>query len=441
MDVDVLLSGRAGPEGVRASLHSSALRRSLRATLVGMLAEPDRLGPCRLRRSKFKPGLKLTAYFDTGLLPHGARRALAVRWWRGQKPSPEDAAAEADAASRGLTEPFRHLSAHVPAMWMRVDVAPLDPGFPGLVRLSDPAYVGPLLGFRGRPDVLTVRYRPGQRHLLRYQTRNGAGDHAVFAKVYRDDDGARDALVANAVADLLDEGGPGCAGARPAAHLEEERAVLFPLVAGAPLSSLLRRADPGTAEALRVAGSSLRRLHEAAPELTTTFEARTVEDEIAEVERATTTIQQLVPRTGTVVRGVLARTRDVFADLPAEAPGLGHGDYKADHLLCGPAAMTLIDFDRCALADPALDLAKFLADLRWWLAGRTRHVLAAAQAQFLGGYGPTSQARVARAMALEPLFVVKLAARRVQVHQPRWEDRTRALVGRAERLVQEQTRR
>ena len=104
MDVGEVVSGRAGPEGVRAVLHSSTLRRTLRATLGGMSAEPDRLGPCRLRRSKFKPGHKLTAYFDTGLPPHGARRAVAVRWWQtgaGPEPSLADADAETEAVSRG----------------------------------------------------------------------------------------------------------------------------------------------------------------------------------------------------------------------------------------------------------------------------------------------------------------------------------------------------
>jgi aminoglycoside phosphotransferase (APT) family kinase protein len=204
---------------------------------------------------------------------------------------------------------------------------------------------------------------------------------------------------------------------------------------------LVRRADRRAAEPLRLAGSTLRRLHDAALEPTTTLDTRTVRDEIAEVERTTATIQQLAPPIGTVVRDLLVRSRDALARLPAEAPVLVHGDYKADHLLCGQDALTLIDFDRCAVADPALDLAKFLADLRWWLAGRSPHVLVAAHEQFLAGYGPTSRARLTRALALEPLFAVKLAARRVQVHQPRWDQRTRAFVAHADRLLQERTRR
>src|SRR5207248_2187092 len=83
---------------------------------------------------------------------------------------------------------------------------------------------------------------------------------------------------------------------------------------------------------------------------------------------------------------------DLLDQVPAEPACFAHGDYKADHLLVGRAGVTLIDFDRCARSEPALDLAKFLADVRWWTERRPGAV-ASAQAEFLAGYGPTSWLR------------------------------------------------
>jgi aminoglycoside phosphotransferase (APT) family kinase protein len=304
--------------------------------------------------------------------------------------------------------------------------------------MSDPRHVAPLVGFGVRPEVVTLRYRPGQRHVLRYQPTGGADGPTLFAKLYRDDAGSRHARAAGAVADILDEGGDGVA-TRPAAYLAAERALVFTKVAGTPLSSLLRTPGQTTARALRQAGAILRRIHDADPAPLGPLAQRSVGEEVDEVARAAAAIGRLAVDTGAVVDGVLARTREVLAALPDEAAGLCHGDFKADHLLVGRRSLTLIDFDKCAIADPALDVAKFLADLRWWLA-ETPHAVADAQAVFLEGYGSASRARVARGRALEPLFMLKLAARRVQVHQPDWGRRTAELVEQADRLLLDRSR-
>ena len=136
------------------------------------------------------------------------------------------------------------------------------------------------------------------------------------------------------------------------------------------------------------------------------------------------------------MRDILARTRDLLDQVPAEPACFVHGDYKADHLLVGRAGVTLIDFDRCARSEPALDLAKFLADVRWWTERRPGAV-ASAQAEFIAGYGPTSRPRLARARVLEPLLLLKMTARRVPVHEPDWDGRTAALVARADQLLRD----
>ena len=60
---DALL-GRAKLEGVQSVLLSATPRKALPDQLKTLLSAPNMLGPCRLRRARFKPGRKITAYYD-----------------------------------------------------------------------------------------------------------------------------------------------------------------------------------------------------------------------------------------------------------------------------------------------------------------------------------------------------------------------------------------
>lgn len=389
-----------------------------------MLRPGSELGPCRLRRTKLKAGRKLTASFDVTVLPECTTRAVSVAWRRDvpDVDGEADAGAEAEAVRRGLVAPFRRLLLDTPD-GMRVDVTPLDAAFPQLVRLTDPAHVATVAGYDRPPVVATVRYRPGQRHVLRYQAADGGG-MTLFAKLYRDRSGAERAEMAETVAAMLEEAGAGCRAMRPTAYLADDQAVLFSRSPGVPLAALLRRGDRRAGRFIEVAGSTLRSLHDAPPP--TRLRTHLVEDEITAVGRASETVCELLPCSRSAVEHVLAGTPERLARLADEAPTFVHGDYKCDHLLVGRTT-TLIDLDRCRGGDPALDLAKFLADLRWWLAAAGPDALAQAEERFLAGYR-CEPGRLARARALEPLCSLKVAARRVHVHEPEWDRRTAELV-------------
>ena len=58
------LSGRAKLEGVQSVLLSATPRKALPDQLKTLLSAPNMLGQCRLRRARFKPGRKITAYYD-----------------------------------------------------------------------------------------------------------------------------------------------------------------------------------------------------------------------------------------------------------------------------------------------------------------------------------------------------------------------------------------
>lgn len=445
MELAEVLSGHAGLAGVRWLLLDRSLRRVLRHELATMLGDLHVLGPCRLRRAKFKPERKLTAYYDVDLRDsHGgqvARRSIAVTWTaegskRGRTspcPRPE---LEAEAASRGLATPFRALEAVVPEWNMRILVSPLDVRFPHLVRLSSPSYLADEVHVAGC-RVTPIRYRPGQRHVLRYDRKRRDGSReTIYAKLYEDERAERIFTVATRVADWLATNGAGTAAVRPVAYLADSCAVLYPALAGGPLSQRLTRRDGHGAKRLRQAGALLRTLHQAPLALAAQPEPHDLAAEVSAVARASEHIEVLLPGAASRIAAILDRARELYDLLPPESPALAHGDFKLDHLWLAPEALTLIDLDRCCIADPAFDIGKLLADLHWCHLMAPRDRVQQAQRNFLNGYvAATSSPRVRRARVYEAILLVKIAARRVPLFDPRWQTLTEALIARGENVL------
>jgi len=224
----------------------------------------------------------------------------------------------------------------------------------------------------------------------------------------------------------------GLAAARPLAYLAADDVVLYPLVPGRPLSADLRP-TPAVAAHLAQAGAFLRTLHGAPAADAAELPARPFEDDVSEVGKAAGHVRFLLPEVGALLDDFLGRARDLDRRLPSEAPVFTHGDYKADHLWGSGRGLTVIDFNTCSLADPALDLGKLMADLRW--SGRLDP--AWARRHLLEGYGPTSSERLLRTGLHEALVLAKITIRRVRVADPDWAARTRALLTRAAGLLDE----
>src|SRR2546428_525413 len=239
MNLADALSGRAKLEGIQWVLLSAAPRRVLRDQLKALLSAPNMLGPCRLRRARFKPGRKLTAYYDVlvhveGTEGYGAR-PIAVTWRLDgdadrHQAGDDLAEMQAEALRQGVAAPFRQLTAELPEWSMHIQVSPLDTQFPQLVRLSDPRYVRARLATyaardlapdqprSGRYGVPPIRYHPANRTVLRYDPLDAAKGGAVFAKLYPGDDGAPAFRVAGHVADRLAGHREGRTAVRPLAY-------------------------------------------------------------------------------------------------------------------------------------------------------------------------------------------------------------------------------
>src|SRR5438045_898433 len=209
----------------------------------------------------FKPGRKITAYYDTFVDTESPKghyvRSIAVTWAPNAQADPYEEATvlakiQAEAVRRGVAFPFQQLWTDFRDWSMHVWVSPLDARFTQLVRLFDPQHVHAMLAktglaesdpFRSREyRVTSIKYRPRKGHVLRYDPLD-AGAETVFAKLYiaedrarvfRREDAARCFRVASTAADWLEKHGGPAHCLRPLACVAEAAVVLYPRAAGQP---------------------------------------------------------------------------------------------------------------------------------------------------------------------------------------------------------------
>lgn len=438
--LDQTLQGTRGPAalaGIVLEPESHGVPELLRAHVGD---PPPRLA---LTRSKYKPSGKLTAYYELVTRDsRWSRRHVAVTWRTG-------------ALAAETADPWQEYDGRLAATSVdgrvSVLVSPDDPAMPQLRRLHDrghlfSAMAGLGQAWQGPVDELriqTIRYRPGQRHVL--YVRSARMRCGLFVKTDRDDLGAHAVRMARMLQEVLPARCGSTAVAEPLGYLPEDRVAAWRQVTGQPLRNRLWDDPPVAAGLVALVGLCARSVHDGGPELASAVAwsrvgsaAGSVRVELAATRRAGEHIVTLLPGTGRTYQAVLDDVTDRLDRLPSGVATVVHGDLKAENLVATGHRIRLLDLDRCGWADPALDLAKFLADLRWWCAADRPRAALLARA-FRMGYGPVEPARWARAEALAIAFDLKYAARRYPIHDPRWQALVRDQVERA-RLRLQRTR-
>ena len=391
-DVQEVVAGRRGPDDVCRFL-TEVVPVTVADVLEGQHPDRARRALVRVTRSKLKPGRKLTV--SVAVAGGGAEeRPATVTWVPGARPS--------------------------------VVAAPADPAFPLLVDVYDPARLAGILGdagvtgFEDGLRVIPLRYRPGQRHVLVVESLDR--QVRLFAKCYRDGSGAEVVHASQTVAEALSRSNAPAGTARVAGHVPSHGLVLWHGDEGPPLSHVLVdqavRTSVQQAHAGR-AGAALRAVHDGT---STTRDGRHRSDpeaEAATTRRSLEHVAALAPGSAGALESLLSETVARLTELPDETGHLLHGDYKCDNLLVTDDRLVLLDFDRVTVGDPALDLGKLLADLRWWSRSGGRSPTALVDA-FLYGYGPCPPTRLTRALLYDVLFQLRALGRRIPLHEPGW---------------------
>ena len=385
MNQEDILSGKAGLAGIHWALNGQSSRYLLRSEVQKMLRPGYRAGSFHLARAKFKPERKLLAYFTFPVLDAAGKPShsiqLAAAWQKnldGTNHTDDWGQLQEEANQAGLMPVQCELWRDSLDQGIRLQVWPFDPEFPKLVRLGDPSYVAGIFASLGitphlkqMPLITPIRYRPGERHVLRYEisspeTHSG-GRQRLYAKLYSNaQDAAKAFGIANRVVDWLAANDHGLQGNRPQAMSQENGVIFYPHAPGIPLSHQLHRSRRWLAAQLQIIGRGLATLHNGPETLQSELKQNTFTNEVKVVKRASEHIQVLLPETHDNILEILDKLEMYYSNLPQEKPTFTHSNFKADHLLCTPQGLTLIDFDTCKLTDPALDIGKFLADLDWW---------------------------------------------------------------------------
>ena len=455
MKQEDILSGKAGLAGIHSALNGQSSRRLLRSEAQAMLQQGYRAGPFHLTRAKFKPGRKLSAYFNFPALDVEGRPSqlmhLAVTWQPNLDGTNHDDSwdqLEEEARQSGLMPVERELWRELPDRGIKLQLWPFDPKFPQLIRLGNPSHAAGMfisLGIandvKKLPVITPIRYRPGERHVLRYEisspeTVSGPG-RRLYAKLYSNgQDAARAFGIANRVVDWLDASDSGLQGNRPEAMGLEDGVIFYPHAPGIPLSQQLNRSAQWLAAQMKLIGRALASLHSGPETLQSELKQNTLTNEVKVVKRASEHIQVLLPETYDKILEILDKVEERYSNLPQEQPTFTHSDFKADHLLSTPQGLTLIDFDTCKLTDPALDIGKFLADLEWWFTLKGISGIEEAQAELLKGYSGEKhdhaiKERLARARLFYVLILVKIVLRRVPIYEKEWGVMTARMIEQA----------
>ena len=457
MTQEEILSGKAGAAGIQHLLNGQSSRRGLREEVQTMLRPGYRAGPFHLTRAKFKPGRKLSAYFTLPVLDAKEEASpslhLAVTWQYSLDDTPPTdhwSQLQSEAEGSGLMPVQCELWRDVPDKGMRLQLWPFDPKFPQLVRLGSPSYIAGVfssLGIADQTPVITpIRYRPKERHVLRYEIDSTGTDRGetqrLYAKLYSSaQDAARAFGVASRVVDWLELNNMGLQGNRPEAISEKDAVIFYPHAHGIPLSHQLHRSRRWLAKQLHIIGRGLAMLHNGPEALKSDLKQNDFSKEAKVVKRASEHMQILLPDIHQKILEIVDRAEEYYSSLPQENPTFTHADFKSDHLLTTPQGLTLIDFDTCTLTDPALDIGKFLADLEWWFTRKKISGVEAAQAELLKGYSEGRESdqvvheRLERAKLFHVLILVKIIVRRVPIYKQEWSSMTGQMIDQAARLL------
>ena len=455
-----VLSGKAGLAGIQRLINGQSSRRQLRSEVEKMLLPGYRSGAFHLTRVKFKPGRKLSAYFTFPALDAADKVCnsvhLAATWQAapdGTNAAEERHQLQEEASQSGLMPVQRELWRDLLDQGLKLQIWPLDPKFPQLVRLGNPSYAAGMFKSLGvasaleqLPVITPIRYRPKERHVLRYEIQGPDEDPGqskrLYAKLYSNEqDAARAFGVARRVVDWLRVNDVGLQGNAPEVMSREDHVIFYPHAPGIPLSQQLHRSRRWLGKQLQIIGRALAILHGGPESLQADLKQNNFANEAKVVRRASEHIQVLLPETHARILEILDQAQGRYSQLPQESPTFTHADFKSDHLLATGGGLTLIDFDTCTLTDPALDIGKFLADLEWWFAQKGISGVKEAQAELLKGYLGTERPdqtlyeRLGRAKLFYALILVKIVARRVPLYKKDWGGITTRMIERAAQVL------
>jgi hypothetical protein len=320
-----------------------------------------------------------------------------------------------------------------------------DPALPWLVEALDPGRMAvrfaalPEWSGAGRPscEIVPVRYRSGERCVLRFRVTGGGRERTCFGKVLVEGAG-RVATASESLGRLSERSPAALAVPATVAHWPDLHMIVVAAVDGADLNAWAF--DPTcplseTVRWLEAAGAGLAELHQcdvgspsSASRLASGLAAagvRTLADDVAELGDYEVILAHMDESLAARFADVRQRLSAVASDLD-ERPGAlrpGHGAFRADQLLVAGDRLAVVDLDGFCRSSPARDVANLVAYLRWKQIRRPeqRERVEQARAAFLRGYARGPATREQDLAVFEAASLMKILGRRYRsLAQQEW---------------------
>lgn len=273
-------------------------------------------------------------------------------------------------------------------------------------------------------EATVVRYKPERRLVASLQRESGA---LALVKIYADQafTSAYQATGVFQCAETLRV-------PRLLGRSRRHRTLVLEWLTGEPLDTMLVGRKVATLRLGRV-GRALAELH---AQDAAGLGARKSECYGLSVLASANSLAAILPAHAERVRMLAARV--VTGVLSEEAPLRPiHGDFHTEQILLGEERVGIIDFDRAAQGDPAVDVGSFLAwlhyhEIRGQLTASERERLAT---DFLDGYARQAGELRTKAVELHTCArLIQLTSQPFRQRVPEWDAVTDAIIERAERL-------
>ena len=268
---------------------------------------------------------------------------------------------------------FLQAALYAPALELLFQIFPVDDHLPTLPTAVDPSAMRPILESALAPAGAQVRlrrvvarvmrYKPGRKCLLRYQLSWAGAEQVglpgvVWARLSRRAKFER--ICENlprlrSVAAEIDFELPAPLGILPDLAME-----LFSPVSGVPLFTLVHR-DDFPALCRRV-GEGLLRFHGLRVAMTETFD---VEAQVARLEENAIEFACMLSSERGRITALARELSDRLRRATPSPPRLIHRDFHGDNILVGDWGLVLLDFEDCAMGEPADDVGSNWAQLTW----------------------------------------------------------------------------
>ncbi len=401
-----------------------AFEAFFKENVLPMLFPGQHLAATKQLRTRYRAGKRCVNLYSVWLGTTESQRPRLVTTtfgrasWFEQTLRHRDRLSGAAGATTLLLPEFRCLVEFFPEDYELPGLAPATDPTRMSAELSELASGGSASAPSSRVEIGVLRYVPHRRCVLHYVIDSAEGPRHLIGKVYSQDGKAAQVYEKlDAVRRQLSTARAAGIVPVPVGVVGEWNLVVMERVPGTSLAQMLRSATSNGAveEAILLAARTLAALHSVHLE---SAEVHSLAGELELVRKRGSRLHLVAPALGERLDSVLGQVAPLAQGLPCAEPAFIHDGYKPSQILIEGDRASLVDFDGSAVGDPAIDVGKFMAQLRKEALLSGRDEIRELSDRFVTEYearsatnGLRERARIGECIALAQIAIQRFGAR------------------------------